>query len=238
MKRRLFLVATLVAVLLLVFNGIPIYASTAPTSAENAAADRILVKFRAGTPDSERASVNKRHGGRVISTIPGIDVQLVQVARSTGEREKQEYGRESSVQYAEPDYIAYATLSPNDPYLAYQWGLTKIQAQQAWDVTQGSALVKIAILDTGIDQNHPDLASKIVANRNFTTSATADDLQGHGTHTAGIAAAIANNGAGVAGLGFNTSLMNVKVLDDRGSGAYSWISSGIKIGRASCRERV
>jgi hypothetical protein len=66
-----------------------------------------------------------------------------------------------------------------------------------------------------------------VANKNFTTSSTVDDLYGHGTHCAGIAAATTNNSIGVAGVGFNTSLMNVKVLGDNGSGQYSWIANGI-----------
>jgi thermitase len=105
--------------------------------------------------------------------------------------------------------------------------MTKIQAAEAWSVTTGSSDVKIAILDTGIDQNHEDLAAKIVANKNFTSSRSVDDKYGHGTHVAGIAAAITNNRKGVSGVGFNTSLMNVKVLGDNGSGYYSWIANGI-----------
>ncbi|MDP2991007.1 MAG: S8 family serine peptidase, partial [Kiritimatiellota bacterium] len=85
-----------------------------------------------------------------------------------------------------------------------------------------------AVLDTGIKLTHPDLAGKIVVSQNFATgSATSDDLHGHGTHVAGISAAITNNGTGVAGLGRDASLMNVKVMGDTGSGYHSDIANGV-----------
>ena len=135
------------------------------------------------------------------------------------------------IEYAEPDYKVYALETTNDPSLPSQWGMFKIQAAgasySAWNTTHGSSLVKIAILDTGIDKNHEDLASKTVAYINFTTSPTDDDLFGHGTHVAGIAAAITDNNIGVAGAGYNTSLLSVKVLDDGGGGYDSWVANGI-----------
>jgi thermitase len=102
--------------------------------------------------------------------------------------------------------------TPNDPGFGNQWGLHKVEAATAWDTTTGSAGVSIAILDTGVDQNHPDLKDKIVKNVNFTGSSTVNDVHGHGTHVAGIAAASTNNGIGVAGLGYDSTIMNVKVL--------------------------
>jgi thermitase len=137
------------------------------------------------------------------------------------------YRGEKAVLFAEPDFIAKAIGTPNDPSFGNQWGMTKIQAPQAWDITTGQPSIKIAILDTGVDQDHEDLAGKIVANKNYTTSGTVDDRYGHGTHVAGIAAAATNNGIGVAGVGYNSTIMNVKVLDDTGSGYYSWVASGI-----------
>jgi len=105
--------------------------------------------------------------------------------------------------------------------------MMKVEAPQAWDITRGSRNISIAILDTGVDQDHPDLVNKIVNNINFTASATTDDAYGHGTHVAGIAAADTSNGIGVAGLGYSSSIMNVKVLGDDGTGYYSWIANGI-----------
>lgn len=152
---------------------------------------------------------------------------MVRVPANQVEALVRAYRSEVSVQFAEPDYIAYAILTPNDPHFDKQWGMVKIEAPKAWDVTTGSFEVRIAICDTGIDQDHEDLAAKIVANKNFTRSRTVDDRHGHGTHVAGIAAAITNNGKGVAGVGFESSLMNVKVLDDTGMGFYSWVANGI-----------
>ncbi len=94
-------------------------------------------------------------------------------------------------------------------------------------MTSGSAGIKIAILDMGIDQSHEDLAGKIVQNANFSTSNTVDDFYGHGTHVAGTAAAISDNGLGVAGTCPACSLMNVKVLTDNGTGNWADVADGI-----------
>lgn len=131
------------------------------------------------------------------------------------------------VEYAEQDYIAEALLTVNDPYFGKQWGMNKISASSAWDLATGSPNIKIAILDSGTDEDHEDLLLEVAAKVNMTSSPTTNDLYGHGTHVAGIAAALTNNGLGVAGVGFNSSLMNVKVLDDQGFGYYSWIANGI-----------
>jgi thermitase len=225
MKKLSIIVALVLALLLSMMGSFA--SAQPPVDTLGHAPDRILVKFQPGTPDAAKANVHQRLGGKVIGVIPEIDVLVVSVPQNQAAEKARAYGAEKNVKFAEPDYVATAIFEPNDPYFTSQWGLTKIQAPQAWDVTTGSSDVKIAILDTGIDQDHPDLASKIVANWNFTTSSTVDDRYGHGTHCAGIAAAITNNSIGVAGVGFNTSLMNGKVLDDKGSGYYSWIASGI-----------
>lgn len=174
-------------------------------------ADEILVKF---------------HGEQEFRVVKLPRLQSVEEA-------VREFTRRADVEYAEPNYIAYAFMVPNDSYFYRQWGVdnprdTDIDAPEAWSVTTGSPTVKIAILDTGIDQDHEDLSEKIVANANFSNSTTFDDRYGHGTHVAGIASASTNNALGVAGVGYGSSLMNVKVLNDSGSGNYSWVAKGIK----------
>jgi thermitase len=225
MKKRLLITLAIVALLVSVTSGLAM--AQAPDKGQGHAPDQILVKFKPGTPERGKTDVHQRHGGRVVDTIPAIDVQVVRIPENKVGEKVRAYKAEASVEFAEPDYIAEAILTPNDPYFGKQWGMTKIQAPEAWDITLGSAAVKIAVLDTGIDQNHEDLVRKIVANKNFTRSSTVDDKYGHGTHVAGIAAATTNNAKGIAGVGFNSSLMNGKVLGDTGTGYYSWIASGI-----------
>ena len=108
-----------------------------------------------------------------------------------------------------------------------QWGISQISAPQAWQIASGDPDTIIAVLDTGINQTHIDLAGKLIANINFTRSPTADDVNGHGTHVAGIIGAIANNGTGIAGLAYNCSLMSVKVADDRGRCDGAAVAKGI-----------
>ena len=110
-----------------------------------------------------------------------------------------------------------ATYSPDDSYLAERWGVSKIEAPQAWQITRGDQSIIVAVLDTGIDTDNQDLADRVVAEVNFTNSPTSDDLYGHGTHMAGTIAAIAPE----------CRLMNVKVANDLGKCEPSVVASGI-----------
>ncbi|MDN5347232.1 MAG: thermitase [Clostridia bacterium] len=230
--KRLFtrLLLSLSIALVLLFASVGVFAAPNVTviskKGEVPAADRILVKFKPDVSQSEKGKVHFQNNGQVIDVIPEIDVQVVKVKGKALEKAA-DYSRHPGVEFAEPDYIAHAVFIPSDVYFEKQWGMTKIQAPEAWDVTTGTKEVKIAILDTGIDQDHEDLAVKIVANADFTPSRTVDDKFGHGTHVAGIAAAATDNGKGVTGTGYQSSLMNVKVLGDDGSGYYSWVAKGI-----------
>jgi subtilisin family serine protease len=137
-----------------------------------------------------------------------------------------------AVAYAGPNRIYRAMNSPNDEqYVAgQQWGVTQVKAEQAWDITTGSTDIVIAILDTGTATDHPDLESKIVGGYDF---ANRDDNpyddEGHGTYTAGIAAAESNNGQGVVGMSWGARIMPVKVLrGPQGTGTEEDIALGIR----------
>jgi thermitase len=224
------IVALVVAILLISSFPTIVFAAppdnTAPVS-DFSSSQQILVKFRPGTDLPDVAQIHRRLGGQVRETIPDIGVQVVTVPKGQATERVKAYRANAQVAYAEPDFVAEAMGNPDDPLFGNQWGMVTVQAAQAWNVTTGSSDITIAILDTGVDLDHPDLASKIISNINFSGSNTTDDVYGHGTHVAGIAAAITNNGIGVAGLGYSCNIMNVKVLGDNGAGTYSAIAVGI-----------
>lgn len=122
---------------------------------------------------------------------------------------------------------------PGDPYASQQWGLTRIEADKAWPLATGAG-VTIAVVDSGVDLGHPDLAEKIVSypDADFVDGkADTDgpqDKSGHGTHVAGIAAAVTNNGVGVAGVAPAASILPVRVLDERGRGTTGRVAAGVR----------
>ncbi|HCC33467.1 MAG TPA: peptidase S8 [Clostridiales bacterium] len=192
------------------------------------ASGRILVRFRPGTPAAEVASAHGLNRGQVLEVLDRIGAQVIRVPAGDELRAVARYRANPNVLYAEVDGAVRALgFTPNDPMLPDQWGLARVEATLAWGVTRGSSAIRIAILDTGIDAGHRDINPKVVLARNFTTSPTVNDRNGHGTHVAGIAAAVTNNARGIAGLGFDSVLMNGKVLGDNGSGTWSWVASGI-----------
>ena len=115
------------------------------------------------------------------------------------------------------DPTPQVTYSLEDSYLVERWGISKIGAPQAWQITRGDQAVTVAVLDTGISKDNQCLADKVVSEVNFTDSPTNDDLYGHGTHMAGTIAAIAPE----------CRIMNVKVADDRGRCEPSVVARGI-----------
>ena len=121
-------------------------------------------------------------------------------------------------------------LYPNDPYYTSQWALEKVDAPEAWGISTGQEVL-IAILDSGTDLDHPDLAGKVRTDidRDFVNNdGEADDDHGHGTHVSGIAAAATNNAQGVAGLGWEATLLPLKVLDADGNGYADDLADAIR----------
>jgi thermitase len=231
-KKRLFLLPALLGLLAWVLLASPLSAAGEglPLSNGKHVSGEILVKFKQGTSIAEIGRLSAAHSATVIDVIPQLGVVRLKIPRGVDEGQAAgAFKRNASVQYAEPEYVASAVAAPNDPYFTggFQWNLAKVQASSAWDVTTGSPSVVVAILDTGVDLSHPDLQGKVVASVNFTDSSTASDVNGHGTHVAGIVGAATNNGQGVAGLGYNTSVMNVKVMGDNGTGSFFAVAQGV-----------
>jgi thermitase len=205
-------------------------------------ADRIIVAFQPNLSDDQKADVHRqafRNGAGKASKLGNVGDfgDLVDVSGApTLEAAIRAYQADARVKFAEPDLILKNAMTPNDPELPNQWGVTKINATDAWDYSIGSSSVKIAVLDTGIAEagaypplpGHPEINSKVVGRKKFAPSYFGTyDIANHGTHVAGIAAAKTDNKEGVAGIGYNSSILNGKVLGDDGKGALSMAINGI-----------
>lgn len=205
-------------------------------------AGRVLVAFEG---DVTPATVRDRFGSRVRKVSPALNRVEVPVGREL--QVARELSLEPGVRYAEPDYVRTLYAAPNDPFFGYKWGLhndgtinastgdvlastgavdADIDWLEAYEHLAGAAFqtVRIAILDTGIQQDHEDLASKIVGQYDFfDDDPDAADDNGHGSHTAGIAAASGNNGLGVTGVAWHdqADLLVAKVCGQiRGGGPF------------------
>jgi thermitase len=200
----------------------------------------VLVKFEPGASGQEIAEAHRQNSGQVEQIIPGIGVRVVDVPVGREQSIAAAYERNPDVRFAEVNGIIRVADHgvPNDPRVGEQWQYNNtgqtggtddadIDAFEAWHVTRGDNTVAIAILDTGIDQSHEDLQAKIEKNRSLTTKRAVNDMNGHGTHVAGNAAAVTANGVGVAGTCPDCSLYNVKVLGKDGIGKLSWLVQGI-----------
>jgi len=191
---------------------------------------RVLVRFQpsvaAASVQKAMAEVNATSLGRIGS----LDVERLAIPLGQEAAVVAALQQNPTVAFAEPDYRVHAAVEPDDPYYAGRWWWENIQAADAWNIITGSNSVTIAVIDTGVDLDHPDLAAKIVPGKDFVNGdgdSDADDDHGHGTHVAGIAAAVTNNGIGVAGLSWEACIMPVKVLDSDGNGWISDVAEGI-----------
>jgi type VII secretion-associated serine protease mycosin len=134
-------------------------------------------------------------------------------------------------QTAQPatDNSSAGAIVPNDLlYSKYQWNLPIIETEKGWSYSRGKDDVIIAVIDTGVDLNHPDLKGKLLDGRNIIdeNAAPQDDV-GHGTHVAGIISAVVNNGEGVAGMTWHNKILPVKALDSSGSGSTYSVAQAI-----------
>jgi subtilisin family serine protease len=216
-------------------------------------ADEVIVRLRA--PDNNAV-------GRVRNVFPGAQVDAVSeqlsihVVRAPGQTVQdllQTYSNHPDVLYAEPNYIVSAVKTPNDALYSSLWGMTKIGAASAWNLTTGKASLVVGIIDSGVDYNHPDLVGNIwSAPAAFTLNVGGvvvncaagthgfnaitkscdplDDLD-HGTHVAGSIGATGDNTIGVAGVNWTTRIMALKFLDSQGNGSTSNAISAVEFAR-------
>lgn len=190
---------------------------------------RILVKTRASAVEKNLPATLRARNGSERRLLGGQNIRLVQVDETSAESVMETLRQDPGIEFVERDFLAAAALLPDDPAVldGSAWHLEKIQAPSAWNTTLGSNVV-VAILDSGVNFLHPDLAPSLLPGYDFVEGDNdASDDFGHGTAVAGVVAATGNNGLGLAGVAFGAKILPVKVMDAFGNAAYSAIADGI-----------
>jgi thermitase len=235
-RRRQFQIKSLAAVTgvflglqVLFLNAAPINSGKASLHATPSqyAPGQILVQAKPGISDEKLADKAGKHNGKSKKKIHQIRLHVIEVPVGSEVSIAEAMAQDPDIEFAEVD----ARIAPieilNDPNIGSQWHLPKINAPAAWDVSHGDDVV-IAILDSGVDGNHPDLAAKMVAGYNFYDNNTnSADVHGHGTKVAGSAAAIGNNLVGGAGVAWGSKIMPIRVSDLQGYAYWSTLASGL-----------
>jgi subtilisin family serine protease len=205
----------------------------------------VLIRYRRGLDRRERAAIRRAADVRLEERLPLSRLELVRTARGWGVgKAVAELEDLPGVAYAEPNFrYRIDALIPDDSLFGQQWGMTKIDAPEAWDSGTGSTDVVVAVLDTGLEYEHPDLNDNVWLNPgeipdtldndgngfvddqagwDFVGDDVSEDndprdANGHGSHVAGILGAKGNNGVGVAGVNWDVSIMPLRVCDAGGS---------------------
>ena len=219
--------------------------------------DEILVRFRESTSAFSRSLAHSSIGTRVVREFRvAKGLQRVKLPPGmTVSQALQAFSKHPDVLYAEPNYIVHAFATPNDPRFSELWGLhntgqtggtpgADTRAPEAWDLTTGSSDVVVAVIDTGIEYGHPDLAANVFQNTadcnnngidddgngfvddcfgvnvvSINHNGQVRDDVGHGTHVAGTIGAVGNNSVGVVGVNWTTKILACKFLDATGVGS-------------------
>jgi len=212
------------------------------------APDQVLVKFKPTISEQMIKATIEAYQFRKLKRIPRIDIYQIQIPENvTVEEMLFMLRRNPDVEYAEPNYIAYLAKTPNDPLFNEQYALYNsgqvtgppgspqgeerpdIKATTAWEETTGDDEVIIAVIDTGVDLNHPDINDKIHPSGYDFGDYDSDpsDENGHGTHVAGIAGAETDNEQFIAGVAWKCKILPLKVMDALGEIFYSYIIDAI-----------
>ncbi|WP_415880087.1 S8 family serine peptidase [Methylomonas sp. TEB] len=196
-----------------------------PASAGNVAKTwkpgQILVKPNAGLADAEFEKILRGNQGKSSEKIGNLPVHIVSVPEQAEEAVVRALSKNPHIEFAELDMVQpMSTTTPNDPNFAGAWHLAKIQTPGAWDVSKADGIT-IAVLDSGVDGSHPDLANHMIPGWNAVDGGSdTSDINGHGTAVAGTAAAVTDNAIGVAGVAWNAKVMPVRITNDSTGYAY------------------
>ncbi|MDR4889482.1 S8 family peptidase [Fredinandcohnia sp. QZ13] len=189
---------------------------------------QVIVDFKNHLTQAEIKQIEKDIEGKLLRKLDSSYI-FESTNLKTGEMISY-FEKNKNVEFAEPNYIMMQNQEhPNDLlYNDFQWNLRMIDSENGWGITQGSDKVKIAIVDTGVDLDHPDLVNRITEGYNILKDNNVpDDDNGHGTHVAGIIASQTNNHEGTAGITWFNPIMPVKVMGSDGYGSTFDIARGI-----------
>jgi len=204
----------------------------------------LLVKFKSSVNDVQKLTAHRMLGAQVIKKVRIEGVERIKLPDDLSVEEAVRlYRKNPDVEYAEPNYLVRAAVIPNDTRFTEQWHLINtgqtvngtvgtvgadIDAPEAWGITEGTSSVIVAVIDSGVDKNHPDLKDNLLAGHDFVDDdSEPDDLNGHGTHVAGIIGAVSNNAQGVAGTAWNCRILPLRALDQNGEGTIADVVDAI-----------
>lgn len=169
---------------LLVFPAV-LYAQVGANE-EPAVPNELLVGLKGGVPHERRQAMHAAVGARLVDEFPQINVHLLRIPAGARRAMIRALSEHPDVKFVEPNSLARGGYLPNDPSYPSQWHLPRIAAPSGWDISQGSTNVVVAVLDSGVDPSHPDLASKLLQGYNFLNGTTdVRDTRGHGSERDG-----------------------------------------------------
>ncbi|MFP4662345.1 MAG: S8 family peptidase [Halanaerobiales bacterium] len=211
-------------------NNVPEDVFTSPVKTAYYNPQEYIIKF---TEDIDREQLENqilKKQGKVLNSIAS-DMYKVKLSDQDNEFINSLQSN-PLISYIEPEYLIHIQAMPNDPaFLKQQWNLKMLDIEKTWDSTRGSRDVTVAVLDTGILPEHPDLQGNITKGYDFIDHdddpTDTDPDFSHGTHVAGIIGAVTNNSEGIAGINWDISIMPVRVIGPGGSGGYSALIAGI-----------
>ena len=187
----------------------------------------VVVRFRPNADPLSRKEALFTESATTVKRLVVPGLRLVHVDGSVQDAVAS-FRSNPAVAYAEPNYLYHADAAPNDPRYPQLWGLAKIAAPTAWNLTPGSAAVTVGVVDTGISTDHLDLSANVVPGHDFVQGdSDPRDFNGHGTHVAGTIGARGDNGRGLTGVNWQVGLMPVRVLDGNGSGSSANVTAGL-----------
>jgi subtilisin family serine protease len=230
--------APILTLLILLASALPAAAMDAEVPVTPEAGDivpgEVVVKWRDAAHGPQAAAT---HGLAVVAELGAPGKGLPEVVSTEGRSVDEvlaELRADPAVEYAEPNYRfglavdgATSAVSVNDPKSGPQYSLDRMRVRDAWSMTTGGSRV-VAVLDTGVEFSHPDLAGRVLSGYDFVNNDLwAGDDNGHGTWVSGIIAANTNDGIGIAGISWSDKILPVKIMSAAGTGDTSDLTAGI-----------